>query len=218
MSAKEARKELLKEAFRELVPWNKYPVLQDPWSRANYLRQDKFLKLKVKQRLLLYLSDGQAYTNGQIHYAIRSLAWNQRKNELRSIGFKIEMVSSLTQRQIGEYWYRMKSHPAEIDWENAILKTSSSSRVPAAKGQGGAKAPALPSRLKPNIRAKIHVIRQQLGISDQEYRDLLYRYTGKRSCEDLNNELGRAFITQVSRQYPHLENSQTSLFNSGGLK
>lgn len=215
MSAKEARKELLKEAFRELVPWNEYPVLQGPWSRANYLRQDKFLKLRVKQRLLLYLSDGQAYTNGQIHYAIRSLAWNQRKNELRGIGFKIEMVSSLTQRQIGEYWYRMKTRPAEIDWENAILKISC---VPAAKGQGGAKAPASPSRLKPNIRAKIHVIRQRLGVSDEEYRDLLYRYTGKRSSKDLDDELGRAFITQVSRQYPHLENPQTSLFNSGGLK
>ena len=45
-----------------------------------------------------------------------------------------------------------------------------------------------------NLIAQVHIAKQQLGLSDEQYRDLLARYTGKTSCLEMNIQELRVVI------------------------
>lgn len=191
--------EILREAYRELIPGGNYPVRVHPWERAHYIKD---VKLQSGYKLLLFMGDHQHYSNGMLRKAIGS-AWNQRKNELNRKGIRIEMTSNFVERATGRNWYRLMTPLDEIDIPTLTLKNPEK-----------AQAPLPPAPLPPEamiskaMLGHIHKIRRLLELDDDEYRDMLERYTGYRSAKNLSWDEARALIRRLHFDYKHLNERQ----------
>jgi len=176
--------EILRAAYRELVPVGEYPVLENPWDRAVYLSNRQ--QISIGHRIILLMSDRKTYSGAMVRKACGK-SWNQRKNELVRRGIVISDVSTIYQKAMDMHWYKLETPLSRICWDKLQLKEE----------------PVFVDKATNNMKGHIHKITLRiLGLSMDEHRDLLERYTGKRSTEELGYDQAKALIKRLHWEFP----------------